>query len=148
MFDLIAGIPIHALVVHGVVVLLPLAVLGAIAIAIRPAWQQRFGTLVLGLSVLATALVPVAGQSGESLQARVGDPGEHAELGDRLIFFALAFLVPTAALVLRKRFPVLNRIDSRIISAVVILAGLLCLVQVFLVGHSGAEAVWLDRVAS
>ncbi len=39
MFDLINGLPIHPLVVHGVVVLLPLAILGTIAIAARPAWR-------------------------------------------------------------------------------------------------------------
>jgi hypothetical protein len=34
MFDTIGGLPIHALVVHAVIVLLPLASLGAIAIAV------------------------------------------------------------------------------------------------------------------
>ena len=37
MFDLINGLPVHPLVVHAVVVLLPLAVIGTIAIAVSPA---------------------------------------------------------------------------------------------------------------
>ena len=47
MFDTIDGLPVHALVVHAVVVLLPLALLGTIAIAVRPAWRARFGPLPL-----------------------------------------------------------------------------------------------------
>ena len=47
VFDLINGVPIHPLVVHAVVVLLPLAVLGTIAIVVRPAWRLRYGPLVV-----------------------------------------------------------------------------------------------------
>ena len=42
MFDLINGLPVHPLVVHAVVVLLPLATLGLIAIAVRPAWRRTY----------------------------------------------------------------------------------------------------------
>ena len=36
MFDTIAGLPIHALVVHGVVVLLPLMAIATLVWAFRP----------------------------------------------------------------------------------------------------------------
>ena len=36
MFDLINGLPVHTLVVHAVVVLVPLTALGTIALAVRP----------------------------------------------------------------------------------------------------------------
>ena len=65
MFDLINGIPLHPLVVHAVVVLLPLAVLGTIAIALRPSWRVRYGPLV----VAAAAVVDGAHPGGD-LQRR------------------------------------------------------------------------------
>jgi uncharacterized membrane protein len=99
VFDLINGVPIHPLVVHAVVVLLPLAVLGTIAIVVRPAWRLRYGPLVVAAAAVATALMPVATSSGEALEQRVGNPGEHAELGDQLIWFAIPLLVLAAAVI-------------------------------------------------
>jgi uncharacterized membrane protein len=107
MFDLINGIPLHPLVVHAVVVLLPLAVIGAILIAVRPPWRTTYGPLVLAVAGVATILVPVATSSGESLAVRVGDPGNHAHLGDQLIWFTIPLLILVLALVL------LDRRDTR-----------------------------------
>lgn len=147
MFDLIDGLPVHPLVVHAVVVLLPLAVLGTIAIAVRPAWRQRFGTLVLAIAVLATALIPVATQSGEAFEKHVGDPGEHSELGDQLLWLALPMVVLVAALVLLPRLrpstgsPILIGLAVLSVVAAVVVA-----VQVYRVGESGARAAWGDVV--
>lgn len=74
MFDLINGILLHPLVVHAVVVLLPLATLGTLAIALRPRWRRPYGPFVVAAAVVATVLCPVATQSGEQLERRVGDP--------------------------------------------------------------------------
>ncbi len=103
MFDLINGIPLHPLVVHAIVVLLPLATLGTIAIAVRPRWRTTYGPLVVAAALVATVLCPVATSSGEELERRVGDPGNHAALGDQLVWFALALLVSSALLVYLQR---------------------------------------------
>ena len=103
MFDLINGIPIHPLVVHAVVVLIPIAAIGAIAIALKPAWRRPYGPLVVAAAVLAAVLCPVATSSGEALEKHVGDPGEHADLGDQLIWFVLPLAIFTLALVLLDR---------------------------------------------
>lgn len=81
MYDLINGVPVHPLVVHAVVVLLPLAILGTVAIAVRPRWRLTHGPLVVGAALVATVLCPVATSSGEELEHRVGNPGKHADLG-------------------------------------------------------------------
>jgi uncharacterized membrane protein len=99
MLDTINGLPVHPLVVHAVVVLLPLAALGTIAIAVRPRWRTPYGPLVVAAALVATILVPVSTSSGESLEEKVGDPGDHAELGDQLLWFALALLLASGALV-------------------------------------------------
>lgn len=99
MFDLINGIPLHPLVVHAIVVLLPLAVIGTIVIAFVPRWRVRYGVLVVACTAAATVLLPVATSSGTALSGRVGNPGEHSELGDQLILFAIPLFLLVAALV-------------------------------------------------
>ncbi len=147
MFDLVNGIPWHPLVVHAVVVLLPLAVLGTVAIALRPSWRVRYGPLVVAVAAVATALVPVATSSGEALEKRVGDPGRHADLGDQLIWFALPLLLAVAGLVwlewrhARQR-PVGSSTVLRVVAALAVVSALACAVQVYRVGDSGARAVW------
>lgn len=164
MFDLINGLPIHPLVVHAVVVLLPLSVIGTIAIAVRPSWRRAYGWLVLGAAAAGTVLIPVATSSGEDLEKRVGDPGEHAELGDQLIWFALPLLILVAALVYLDRrsahaAPVtaedgdqrVAAAPSRALTTVAVLAVIASLaagVQVYRVGDSGARAAWGDQVSS
>lgn len=152
VFDTINGIPLHPLVVHAVVVLLPLAILGTIAIVVKPAWRRSYGPLVVGVAAAAVVLCPVATSSGESLEQHVGNPGEHAALGDQLVWFAIPVLALAAVLVwLDRRSPDRRPGPSWLLSAVSVLAvvaSLACAVQVYRVGDSGARAAWQDRVAS
>ncbi|WP_233219417.1 DUF2231 domain-containing protein [Micromonospora sp. RP3T] len=157
MPDSVNGLPLHPLVVHAVVVLLPLAALGVVALAVRPAWRGRFGWLVVLVAALATAAIPLATESGESLERRVGDPGRHAELGDQLLWFALPLLVVAVALVwLQRRAerpagagatagPGVPGVLVAVLAVVVAAANL---VQVYRVGESGAKAVWGDVPAA
>lgn len=154
MFDLINGLPIHPLVVHGVVVLLPLAILGTIAIVVRPAWRLSYGPLVVACAAVATALLPVATSSGEALEKHVGDPGNHAQLGDQLIWFAIPLLVLSAAMVWleRRRSAGKPAIGPSVLPVAVaglaVVAALATGVQVYRVGDSGARAAWGDQVSS
>ena len=164
MFDTFNGLPLHPMVVHGVVVLLPLAMLGTIAIAVRPRWRHRFGLLVLGMAAVGTLFIPIATSSGEALEEHVGDPGEHAELGDQLIWFALPMLVLALVLVVLDRRgsrPASADGDGRrtrgsaprgtaltVVAGLALVAALATSVQVYRVGDSGARAAWGDRVSS
>lgn len=146
MLDLIFGLPIHALVVHAVVVLLPLSVLGGVAVAAVPRWRRPYGPLVLGIAAVATLLIPVATTSGEALEHRVGDPAAHAELGEQLIWFALPLLALLAVLVWQDRRRGGGTGVNKAIPALLIIAALATGVQTFRVGDSGARAVWGDQV--
>ncbi|RYP80827.1 hypothetical protein EKO23_24350 [Nocardioides guangzhouensis] len=157
MFDLVNGLPVHPLVVHAVVVLLPLACLGTIAIAVRPAWRRRYGVLVVACAAAATVLIPVATSSGEELEHRVGDPGSHAELGDQLIWFAVPLLVLSAALVWLDRRAATSGGDDaprstgragQVVAVLALVAAVATSVQVYRVGDSGARAAWGDQVSS
>ncbi|HJQ06919.1 MAG TPA: DUF2231 domain-containing protein [Nocardioides sp.] len=145
MFNVINGLPVHPLVVHAVVVLLPLAILGTIALVVRPAWRRSYGLLLVGCSLVATLLIPVATSSGESLETHVGDPGKHAQLGDQLIWFALPLLLLDVVLVvLDRRGKVGNPL--KVVGVLAIVAALAAGVQVYRVGDSGARAAWGDQV--
>lgn len=153
MLDLVNGLPVHPLVVHAVVVLVPLSIVGVVALALRPAWRPTYGVLVAGVAALATVLIPVATSSGEALEERVGDPGVHAELGEQLIWFQLPVLVVALVLAWLGRR---ERRDGAAVSSAVrigvvvvaLVASLACAVQVYRVGDSGARAVWGDQVSS
>lgn len=151
MFDLIAGIPIHPLAVHAVVVLGPLAALLAVAYAARPGWRRGLQYPTAGLAVISAILALVATQSGEALQHRVGDPAyDHAEAGDlaAISLYVLAAAVLLVVFVLIR--PQVDRADrGRTLagSVVIGLATLFVAFGVFNAGHSGAKAVWVDRIA-
>jgi uncharacterized membrane protein len=148
MLDLIFGLPIHALVVHAVVVLLPLSVVGALALAAVPRWRRPYGPLVLGIAAVATLLIPVATTSGESLERRVGDPERHAHLGEQLIWFAVPLVALLAVLVwLDRRRPHETGVHTAM-TALVVVAAVAAGVQTFRVGDSGARAVWADQVGT
>jgi uncharacterized membrane protein len=146
VLDLVNGLPLHPLVVHAVVVLLPLAILGTIALALHRPWRATYGPLVVGVAAVATALVPVATSSGESLERRVGDPGHHAALGDQLIWFAVPLLLLVVALVVLDRRGRGRGAVTTVVAVLAVVAALAAGVQVYRVGDSGARAAWGDRV--
>lgn len=149
MPETLGGIPVHPLIVHAVVVLIPLAALGVIAVSLVPRWRGRFGVLVVAAAAVSTALVPVATESGENLEEVVGESARlerHAELGEGMIWGAIPLLVVAAVLWWMGWRADRDRPVPRWLALVVPVLGVViavvALVQVVLVGHSGAESVW------
>lgn len=142
MFDTVLGLPVHVLVVHGVVVLLPLMTVVTTVWAFLPRAPRMVGWAVVVANAGVAALTFVAKESGEALQERLGGTvaAEHAEIADVLPFFAFALLL-AAVLVqgLRDRdLPVPERLPA-VLTAVVAFVALVWTVRT---GHSGSEAVW------
>src|SRR3954449_10864807 len=97
MFDTIAGLPVHVLVVHAVVVLLPLMSVVTIAVAVRRRWRSAAPWVVLADAVVVV-LAFAAKESGEVLQKRLSQftpdvAHDHAEHGQFVPYFAVALLV-------------------------------------------------------
>lgn len=143
------GIPLHPLVVHAVVVLVPLAALGVIALAVVPKWRARFGVVVMGLAVVALLFVPVAKESGEQLEETLGETDlieRHAELGDQALLGTVPLAVVAVLLWWMGRRAQQGRPlpswTGWLVPVVGVVVALGAMAQVFLIGHSGAKAVW------
>lgn len=153
-FDLVNGLPVHPLVVHAAVVLVPLTALGLIVMAVWPRFSRRHGWLVVASSAVATGASFVARQSGEALEERVGEAGfEHADLGEVMPFFAAALLVAVIVLWLIDRSapdsgPAPRRVLRVAVAGVGVLVAVANLVWVVRVGDSGAKSVWTGKVAA
>ena len=154
MFDTVTGLPVHVLVTHAVVVLLPLGALGVVALAAVPRWRRPYGPLVLATLTVGLVLTPVATESGQRLEQRVNASGvvarqirEHTELGDLVVWPALLLWVLTAAMVWSSR----RRRPGRATSVVAIAAAVVALgtgLLVARVGHLGSTAVWSCTIGS
>lgn len=154
MFDTILGLPVHALVVHAVVILVPLSAAGVVAIAAVPRWRERFGTLVLLVSTAALVTVPVATRSGEKLEERIGAKGvvarqidDHKEIGQLVLWPTLAMWALAIGLVLISR----RGSSKGAVTAVAVLAALAAIVAAGVVvraGHLGSTAVWSCTIGS
>ena len=145
--DTFNGLPVHPLVVHAVVVLLPLVAVLAIVMVINSRFSRRFGPIVVALGFVAVGASLVAKESGEQLLRRVPASPNHVELGDRLpVLAGLYFLLLLGFWLLDRGIPGNRRRPALVIilGIVLALASVLICLQVYAVGHSGAEGVWLQ----
>lgn len=173
MYDTIAGLPMHPLVVHATEVIVPTAALVLVLAALWPRFRRWAGWAPLGLAVASLVLVPLSTQSGEALEERVTETAaleRHADLGEGLLGWAIGLVLVAAVMLawdLWQRHEErtaeaaapaegeggvvgwLRRSGSaRLIGVVVAVAAVTVgngtIVQAVLIGHSGAESVWGD----
>lgn len=140
-----AGLPLHPLLVHGAVVLVPLVAIAALVMSYLPSFSRRHGKIILGFAVVAQISVFLAKISGEAFEEILNkNVQQHAELGE----IAPLVTIPMVVLIyLRWR---MDRSGStfgsvlirRLTSVALVIASLASLVVIFLVGHSGASSVW------
>ena len=149
------GLPVHALLVHFIVVLAPLTAILAILCAVWPAARQRLVWLVLVLAVVITGLTPLTTESGEWLEHNIKKSElveKHAELGDTMVYFALALLVAAILLVIAhvrtNRGRAFSTALSAAVSVFVVVASVATAAQVFRIGHSGAQSVWSNGITT
>lgn len=170
MPDTVFGLPLHALVMHAGVTLVPLAALCLMAIALVPRWRARYGIAVVLITTAAMAVVPVVTQSGEQLRTLMGyDPEtfEHGLIAEGTFWWTLPMWVTAGALVVLDRrrrsapeagpadpktsHPPLARSAGRgavmlLVAVLAVVASGAATVQIIRAGHSGAESVWQGRV--
>jgi len=149
IFDLAFGLPLHILVNHAVVVLVPLGALAMVLMVFVPKLRTHFNYLSAGITLLGAVAATIAAQSGEALSERVGYPGVHQEWGESLVPVAWALVAVSLAWVVLTRLK--DRVASvwKIVVAVPVVGlSIASIVLVILTGHSGAEVTWANRVAT
>lgn len=150
IFDQIAGLPVHPLVVHAAVVLLPLSALALLAVIFVRRLRKPYALpAVVGVTIGAAA-VAVARASGEQLATYVGLPARHAELATWLTIAAIALNLVAIAWWLLQRRDTDDQTSSAARITGWLAAGLIVptLVLTVLVGHSGAETTWGGRLSA
>ena len=157
MPETVFGLPTHAIVVHATVVLLPLAALVVLLHAFWPAARRRLGVVTPLLAGVALVLVPLATQSGESLEHSVPHSDlieRHAELADGMLPWAIGLFVVAVALWLldRRRARQVDGSEPRwlpvVVSVLAVVAVAGTVQQIVRVGHAGAQATWNGVVSS
>ncbi|MGI8870359.1 MAG: DUF2231 domain-containing protein [Mycobacteriales bacterium] len=151
------GLPLHPLLIHVVVILLPLSAAMIIASAVWPAARRRLGIGTPGIAAIVLVFVPITTHAGNWLKSRLpANPAiqKHAHLGNQVIWYAIGmFLVATAVwglgrvLDARATTPMgaLAIWKSPVTIAIAVVAiGLSAasLVQIYRVGDSGAKTIW------
>jgi hypothetical protein len=150
VFGSFDGLPIHALVVHAAVILVPLAALIGL-LFLRPAWRMVLRWPLVVAAALATLLAYVARQSGEVLKESLGDQLEdnktgqivqrHQDLAGYLWIWLLVFLgvcVVAAFVLPRLTSPLAGGAIAIIVAALAVVV----IVLVGVTGHQGSKAVW------
>ena len=140
MFDTITGLPLHPLVIHGVVVGVPLLAVLTVLVAVRKDLRERFAWWVAGANFLLFLLTLVAKQSGEALQQAKGGQLaiEHGQLGSVLPWFVLALTAASAAVAGTSR----NRALGPIAVVVSIITAVAAVYWTVRTGDAGARSVW------
>ena len=151
----IHGIPVHPLVVHAAVVLVPLAALFATAYAVLPRrrWQTRTPATVL--AIVAAASVQLAAMTGDQLKASLHEDTSLIQTHEhwagllQVASWVLAGLMVVAWWALPHENPLLDqdhRTGVRLLATPLMLlvpvASVAVLVLVVLTGDAGARAVW------
>ncbi|MFI7575632.1 DUF2231 domain-containing protein [Micromonospora sp. NPDC049497] len=167
MFDTIADLPIHPLVVHATVIVVPAAALVVGLAGVWPTFRARTAPLALALSALALVLVPVTVQSGDALRGRVPASeliDRHRDLGTGLLPWVIALVFTAGATGWLHRWETARtgpagpdggsdssggparapRLAAVVVAILAVITAAGVVVSVVRIGHSGAEAAWSD----
>lgn len=150
----LAGLPLHPLVVHAVVVFVPLSALGAIAIAVSVWIRRRYGWLTAAFALVGAGSTLVAQQAGahlyETFPRPTAEMTSHMEIASGLLPWVVLLFVGAAAVTVLQFL--IDRADAapkpwqRIATwvgmALSVVAGVGATIQVVRAGHSGSTAVW------
>jgi uncharacterized membrane protein len=150
VFDLISGLPVHPLLVHAAVVLLPVMAVVTPLVVARPSWRPALRWVVIADFVTFVGVFATA-QAGEALQSRLSQAAghvvahDHGQLGKLLGPVALLlFLAALGALFAVRRGGALVPVSV----VVLVLVGALGIGMTVAVGDSGARASWQQRIAN
>lgn len=150
----VSGLPLHPLLVHAVVVLIPLTVIALLLAQFWASARRRLGIVTQLAALAVLVLVPLTIVAGKSLAEVVGPlPAvkTHEHYGEMLLPWAIALFVVAAAqwawfrrgvATYGKASGGLATAAPIVLGAAVVVVALGTLITVVVVGDTGARAVW------
>jgi uncharacterized membrane protein len=159
-------LPAHPLFVHVPVVLIPLSVLGALAVTIRPRWFDRYGVLLCLCSIVAMSSIFLAMRAGAALEGLLHLQGQAAVLisehTSAAHILAFGFIALTAVLILSfsshrisggrptglaiADVPLSHPAVRLTLRVLLVILAIFCAYYVYHVGDLGARAVWQQQL--
>lgn len=140
----VGGLPLHPLVVHAAVVLIPLTAVGGFIMASSGARSKRYGPVIVAVAVVAAIAGFLAEASGITLRDELGmRTQQHFQYGEWLPWLSLALAAAVTLLfILDRQMGGKRNAMSLIVMIATVLIGVGSIVLTVLTGHSGAELVW------
>lgn len=172
----IAGLPLHPLIVHAAVVVVPVAALLTIASAVSGRARQKLGAWVPGLAFVALVLVLLAQQAGQWLFDRIDHTPlieSHTNFGKLILPWVAGMFLLSFVEWLLHRLKVKHEMEdhgfqegttkkgtgaskikprrsdvvlSIVASVLALIFAVGSLVAVYQAGESGSRAVWEGRI--
>ena len=139
------GLPLHPLVVHAPVVLIPLSAIALVLLIFVRKWRPHYAWLAVAGLVVGTLGAVAAVLTGNAFAETIGLPARHATLGTILVWTAGALSVSAIVWWLLQHQERDNEQESRIVwasSIVTVVLVVATLIFTVLTGHSGAEEAW------
>lgn len=148
MFDTFMSLPLHVLVLHFTVVLLPIGAAATVAIMLKPAWRTQFARYVAAGNAALLVLTFVTVRAGYALQDKL-DPthesvpnNDHEELGVTLMWIMVALAVVSVVSWLATR---MDNLAPAALTGLAVVVALLAVVSAgftVVTGHTGSESHW------
>jgi hypothetical protein len=147
-----AGLPLHILLVHVVVIAVPLTALCTVLAAVWPAARRRLGIVTPIIALLTLIAVPITTDAGQWLEARVHITPliiAHAALGLTMLPWAVAVFIVALLQWVWFRFGT-ARVPAKaarltitlILALAVAVTAVGSVITVVQIGEAGARAVW------
>lgn len=151
------GLPLHPLVVHAVVVLVPLTVLAAILFAVLPKQRWLLRWPVAAGALVSAAVSFVAKHSGQKLEVVFANSPLvkiHQDRANVFVLLVYGFVIIALVAVFTlggssqlasgalARVAVGGKAVQLAIAVVLVVAAIIVAIQVARVGDAGARAVW------
>jgi phosphoglycerol transferase MdoB-like AlkP superfamily enzyme len=150
------GLPLHVLLVHAVVILVPLTALCVVLAAVWPAVRRRIGIVNALLGLVLIGLIPLTTMAGQWLKDRVPTTpliAQHAALGMTLWPWTLSLGILGIVTWLwyfitdrRDRRRTTGGTARRVVAVIIALAAIgiggFATWQTIQVGEAGSRAIW------
>lgn len=145
------GLPIHPLIVHATVVIVPTAALAVLLATGWPRFRRWASWGPAAAAAVALVLVPLTTSSGESLEHTLPHSAlieRHAQVADGLLLWVIVLLVGAIGVfwihwsASHPKVRALPRWLAIVAMVAAVVGATGSLVEVVLIGHSGAAAAW------